>query len=144
MMICIYNVFFFPPFSDETTDINIQQSPTDVWPSLQEHFWWFGKAQTGTVHAWYALYQTLFQLPLYNTIWCFSSQATNNLLVLAKEEAGASGIYATGGVDCLMRLVDGDKERDLRITAIRVLACMAKGSANRVSTGSNHYVLLCT
>ena len=77
--------------------------------------------------------------PIWNynlsTLCCL--QATHNLIVLAKEEAGAEEIYKNGGVDCLMRMADTDKERDLRLTAVRVLACMSKNSKKRVCVNCN-------
>ena len=78
-------------------------------------------------------------------------QAATNLLVLAQEEAGAERMYQSGGVDYLMRMVDTEGERELRLIGIRVLACMARNSKTRVMSLSflfvwNEFIIfgLCT
>ena len=59
-------------------------------------------------------------------------QAANNLIVLAREEAGAENMYNSGGVLNLVQLMDG-KDKELQVTGIRVLACLAHNSKKRVS-----------
>ena len=61
-------------------------------------------------------------------------QAANNLIVLAREDAGAEKIYKNGGIGQLVRLLETEKNQDMKITAIRVLACMCKDSKERVSS----------
>ena len=59
-------------------------------------------------------------------------QAANNLIVLAREEAGANRIIASDGIPKLISLLDNSKDKDLQLTALRVLACLANNSRQRV------------
>ena len=59
-------------------------------------------------------------------------QAANNLIVLAREEAGANRIIASDGIPKLISLLDTSKDKDLQLTALRVLACLANNSRQRV------------
>ncbi len=60
-----------------------------------------------------------------------SHQAAQNLIVLARENAGAESIFAQGGVAPLLALMDG-KDAFLQLSAIRTLACMCLHSKPRV------------
>ncbi|ESO08016.1 hypothetical protein HELRODRAFT_110263 [Helobdella robusta] len=51
-------------------------------------------------------------------------QATNNLIVLAREPAGAEKIFNSGGSKKLIQLVDFEKDKEIKVTAIRVLSCL--------------------
>lgn len=55
----------------------------------------------------------------------------SNILVLAREDAGAQKIFESGGVEKLDKMLDS-KDKDLRLNTIRALACMAKHSKLRV------------
>lgn len=56
----------------------------------------------------------------------------SNILVLAREEAGAHKIFESGGIERLDTMLD-NKDKDLRLNTIRALACMAKHSKLRVN-----------
>jgi len=60
-------------------------------------------------------------------------QAATNLIVLAREEAGAEKIWSSvGGPEHLIQMLD-EKDEELRITAVRVLACLANNSRSRAT-----------
>lgn len=52
-------------------------------------------------------------------------QAANNLIVLAREPAGAEKIFANNGVASLLRLLDTERDKELQLTSLRVLACLS-------------------
>ncbi|KAK3087864.1 hypothetical protein FSP39_011661 [Pinctada imbricata] len=57
-------------------------------------------------------------------------QACNNLIVLAREEAGAKCITVMGGVEKLQKMFE-DKDPEIIQAAIRTLACLCRGSKER-------------
>ena len=57
--------------------------------------------------------------------------AIQNLVVLAREPAGAEKIFQSGGVPSLIQMMEMEKQLELRLTAIRVLACLVKDHAQR-------------
>lgn len=59
-------------------------------------------------------------------------QAMSNILVLAREEAGAQKIFETGGIEKLNTMLD-NQDKDLRLNAIRALSSITKHSKLRVS-----------
>lgn len=60
-------------------------------------------------------------------------QAVNNLVVLAREDAGAKFIVEQSGIEKLMGLLDS-KDAEIVQAGIRVLACLSNKSKPRVST----------
>ena len=59
--------------------------------------------------------------------------ALNNLIVLAREDAGASEILAAGGIDSLLDLMKNNKDNDeIKLGASRIFASLCKGSFKRV------------
>ncbi|KAH9490559.1 Protein unc-45 B [Bulinus truncatus] len=60
-------------------------------------------------------------------------QALNNLIVLAREEAGASLIMIQGGLNKLKLLLT-EKDSEIQQGAVRVLATLTKGSKSRCSS----------
>lgn len=58
-------------------------------------------------------------------------QAANNLIVLAREPAGAEKIFANNGVASLLRLLDTERDKELQLTALRVLACLSADHHDR-------------
>lgn len=58
-------------------------------------------------------------------------QAANNLIVLAREPAGAEKIFANNGVTNLVRLLDTERDKQLQLTALRVLSCLADDHHDR-------------
>ena len=54
--------------------------------------------------------------------------------MLAREEAGAAQIFENDGIQRLQKLMQ-EKNHDLKLTAIRVLACLAQNCKKRVGTG---------
>jgi hypothetical protein len=58
-------------------------------------------------------------------------KACNNLIVLAREEAGAKIICELSGVDKLLQLLV-EKDPEINQTAIRTLSCLAANSQERV------------
>ena len=65
-------------------------------------------------------------------------QAANNLIVLAREEAGAARIIENGGIQKLSFLLDTEKDKSLLLTSIRVLACLSHNNKERVSLSHNN------
>lgn len=61
------------------------------------------------------------------------TQAANNLIVLAREESGAKKIIENGGIDKVAFLLDTEKSKTLKLTAVRILACLARDNKLRVS-----------
>jgi len=61
------------------------------------------------------------------------AQAANNLIVLARESAGAEKIFASNGVANLVKLIDNERDKQLQLTAFRVLSCLANDHHDRVS-----------
>lgn len=59
-------------------------------------------------------------------------QAANNLVVLAKDEAGANKIMQENGVEKLIQMAV-EKDTELVQTAVRALACLAEKNRSRVS-----------
>ena len=59
-------------------------------------------------------------------------QAAQNLIVLARENAGAQSIYNHSGVPQLIKLMEG-KDAFLQLCAIRTLACMCLHNKQLVS-----------
>lgn len=59
-------------------------------------------------------------------------QAANNLVVLAKEEAGAKFISEQNGVSKLKQLLE-ERDPDIIQASLRTLACLSQGSKERVS-----------
>lgn len=59
------------------------------------------------------------------------SQAAQNLIVLAREEAGAEKIFQSDGVRLLMQLLDTAKA-DLMLAALRTLVGLCSGHRSRV------------
>ena len=53
------------------------------------------------------------------------------MIVLARDDAGSSRIFAEGGVPKLQKLLES-KDFELRLTAIRVLASLCRNSKDRV------------
>ena len=64
-------------------------------------------------------------------IWV-AIQATQNLIVLAREHAGADEIFKAGGVANLIHVIETSQDSSLKVNAIRVLACLCKDSNPRV------------
>ena len=60
-------------------------------------------------------------------------QAAKNLIVLAREEAGAEKVYQNNGIPQLINLLEKSKDVTLQVTALRVMACLANNSRTRVS-----------
>lgn len=60
-----------------------------------------------------------------------SSQAAQNLIVLAREEAGAEKIFQSDGVRLLTQLLDTAKA-DLMLAALRTLVGLCSGHRSRV------------
>lgn len=60
-----------------------------------------------------------------------SSQAAQNLIVLAREEAGAEKIFQSNGVRLLTQLLD-TAEADLMLAALRTLVGLCSGHRSRV------------
>ena len=59
-------------------------------------------------------------------------QAAQNLVVLAREEAGAERIFRENGISKIQRLLEtGDEE--MMLSGLRVLSCLCKGHRARVS-----------
>lgn len=58
--------------------------------------------------------------------------------MLAREPAGADKIFANNGVTNLLRLLDIERDRELQLTSLRVLACLATDHYDRV-----RHLLLC-
>jgi protein unc-45 len=58
-------------------------------------------------------------------------QAANNLIVLAREQSGAEKIFQSNGITKLLLLLETEKDKDLQLTAIRVLSCLSNDSASR-------------
>lgn len=56
--------------------------------------------------------------------------AVNNLIVLAREEAGAKKIFETGGVPELIQLIESP-EKELQLSSIRALSEICKNSRQR-------------
>lgn len=52
--------------------------------------------------------------------------------MLAREEAGADKIFRNGGVAHLIKMLEEEKDRELKLTSIRVLACLTKDNKTRV------------
>jgi len=71
------------------------------------------------------------------TDW-FSLQAANNLIVLARDPAGAEKIYASNGVRNLIHLLEVEKDKELQLTAIRVIDCLVNDHRDRVSGAMLH------
>lgn len=59
------------------------------------------------------------------------SQAAQNLIVLAREEAGAEKIFQSDGVRLLTQLLDTAKA-DLMLAALRTLVGLCSGHRSRV------------
>ena len=59
------------------------------------------------------------------------SQAAQNLIVLAREEAGAEKIFQSDGVQLLTQLLDTAKA-DLMLAALRTLVGLCSGHRSRV------------
>ncbi|XP_077989657.1 protein unc-45 homolog B-like isoform X2 [Glandiceps talaboti] len=57
-------------------------------------------------------------------------QAAQNLIVLAREEAGAERIFREGGVKRILQLA-GDKDKETSLSALRALACLCTGHKTR-------------
>lgn len=65
-------------------------------------------------------------------------QAANNLIVLAREDAGSERIFQNNGVALLMQLIDtGNIE--MILAAIRTLSGMCTGHRARVSDSRTHW-----
>ena len=60
-------------------------------------------------------------------------KAANNLIVLARDPAGAAKIYASNGVSHLIHLLEIEKDKELQLTAIRVMDCLVNDHHDRVS-----------
>ena len=59
--------------------------------------------------------------------------ALNNLIVLAREDAGAWEILSSGGIKQLLEIMKADKENDeIKLGASRIFASLCKGSFKRV------------
>lgn len=58
--------------------------------------------------------------------------AGTNLIVLAREPAGAEEIYKNDGINKLIKLLDTAKEKEIKLGAIRSLACLAHDVGERV------------
>lgn len=65
------------------------------------------------------------------------SQAAQNLIVLAREEAGAEKIFQSDGVRLLMQLLDTAKA-DLMLAALRTLVGLCSGHRSRVGATIAH------
>lgn len=61
----------------------------------------------------------------------FLSKAAQNLIVLAREEAGAEKIFQSDGVQLLMQLLD-TAQPDLMLAALRTLVGLCSGHRSRV------------
>lgn len=64
-------------------------------------------------------------------------QAAQNLIVLAREEAGAEKIFQSDGVRLLMQLLDTAKA-DLMLAALRTLVGLCSGHRSRVGAAIAH------
>lgn len=62
------------------------------------------------------------------------SQAAQNLIVLAREEAGAEKIFQSDGVRLLLLMLDTGRE-DAMLAALRTLAGLCSGHRSRVGVG---------
>ena len=51
---------------------------------------------------------------------------------MAREPAGAEKIFKSGGVANLISMMESEKDAELKLTAVRVLACLCKDSKDRV------------
>jgi len=51
---------------------------------------------------------------------------------LAREPAGAEKIFANNGVANLLRLLDTERDKELQLTSLRVLACLSADHHDRV------------
>ena len=60
------------------------------------------------------------------------------MIVLARESAGAEKIFKNGGVANLIHMLESEKDAELKLTAVRVLACLCKDSKERVNTIACH------
>lgn len=63
-----------------------------------------------------------------------STQASQNLVVLAREDAGAEKIFRNNGVQLLQRLLDTG-EADLMLAALRTLVGICSEHQSRVGGG---------
>lgn len=72
----------------------------------------------------------LFKYVISKPIRC--AQGLNNLIVLSREEAGASMILKEGGL-AKLKLVFCEKDPEIVQGAVRILGTLAKGSKLRVS-----------
>ena len=65
------------------------------------------------------------------------TQASQNLVVLAREDAGAEKIFRSNGVQLLQRLLDTG-EPDLMLAALRTLVGICSEHQSRVGVAEGH------
>jgi len=125
---------------------------TDVWFDISKYLWWWWKAKTGL----WLLKDMLsrsescechFQCGWHGffVVWNYSLydvQAASNLIVLAREPAGAEKIFANNGVASLLRLLDTERDKELQLTSLRVLACLSADHRERVGNDSYLHSIL--
>ena len=70
------------------------------------------------------------EFKLFNLIIFF--QAANNLVVLAREEAGAKFILEQNGIAKLKQLLE-ERDGDMLQAGLRTLSCLSQNSKQRVS-----------
>ena len=59
-------------------------------------------------------------------------KACNNLIVLARDEAGAKSICETSGLEKLLQLLQ-EKDAEINQAAIRTLSCLTAENRERVN-----------
>ena len=67
-------------------------------------------------------------------MWCFCSltQAANNLVVITREDGGPESIVELNGIRKLKDLLNTEKDTELLHAFVRIFACLARGSKDRV------------
>lgn len=63
--------------------------------------------------------------------------ALNNLIVLAREDAGSNSIIASGGLEIFVNLLENDKKPEVILAVTRILATLCKNSMRRSKTVFN-------
>lgn len=69
-------------------------------------------------------YLHFFSKGIFQVVHCF--QAMNNILVLARENAGAELIHEKGGVPKLAQIINTEKNDEMILSAYRVLDELAR------------------
>ena len=71
-------------------------------------------------------------LPADNVYYPCILQATNNLVVLARDEGGCQVIVAQDGLTKLKDVLFQEKDLDILQACVRVVACLTQGNRTRV------------